>query len=121
MSTKSYEQIAQNFNDFLQENGEASYKKLKQFFEQERKKYSEEKTKELVAEGISAEESVIKTRQSWVSVIGRSLEIIVENLIKDFCAKHNLKLTNDKILKSKNLTSELDLVRRAILVAKGRF
>lgn len=119
MTIKSYEQIAQNFNIFLQENDESAYKRLKQFFEQERKKYSDEKIKEFIAEGISAEEAVIKTRQSWVSVIGRSLEIIVENLIKDFCAKHNLKLTNDKILKSKNLVSELSLVKRAILIDFG--
>lgn len=116
---KTYEQIALNFNTFLQVNGESAYKKLKQFFEQERKKYSDEKIKEFIEKGISAEESVIKTRQSWVAVIGRSLEIIVENLIKDFCAKHNLKLINDKILKSKNLVGELDLVRRAILVNFG--
>lgn len=81
---KFYEQIALNFNTFLQENGESAYKKLKHFFESERKRYSDEKIKEFLAEGIYAEEAVIKTRQSWVSVIGRSLEIIVENLIKIF-------------------------------------
>ena len=116
---KPYEIIAQNFNSFLQEHGTDSYKMLKIFFEEERNKFSKKRIEELCNDGESTEQAVIKARQGWVSVIGRSLEIVVEELIKDFCAKNNLKITNDKKLKSKNLSKELDLVKRALLVHFG--
>ncbi|MBP3709680.1 MAG: hypothetical protein J6I73_04680 [Treponema sp.] len=117
---KSYEIIAENFATFFREYGNDSYKMLKNFFEAERNKFSKERIAELVKTGISNEEAVIKARQGWVSTIGRSLEIIIEKLIKNFCEKNNLKLTNDKVLKSKNLPKELDLVKRAILVHFGK-
>ncbi|RAX54395.1 hypothetical protein CCY99_03310 [Helicobacter sp. 16-1353] len=49
------------------------------------------------------------------------MELVVEILIEDFCKKHNLKTTNDKILKSKNLSDELDSLKRSLLVDFGEY
>lgn len=42
-------------------------------------------------------------------------------MIKDFCVRNDLKVTNDKILKTKNLTPELDELKRAVLLNFGEY
>ncbi|MBK1993879.1 endonuclease, partial [Campylobacter novaezeelandiae] len=118
---KFYEKIALNFREFLAKEGEKAYKNLKNFFEIQKQNFYNEKIKELKSLGLNEQDSIIKARQGWVSVIGRSLELVIEILIKDFCDKHKLKITNDKILKSKNLNNELDLVKRALIVHFNEF
>ncbi len=59
-------------------------------------------------------------RQGFVSTIGRVLEKIIELLLKDFCIKNNVKMTNDKILRAKRINGE-DKVKRALLVHFGEY
>lgn len=112
---KSYENILSDFRDFIGKN-DNPYLNLKVFFNEEKELFYISKIKELQDQGLSEQEAVTKTRQSWVSTIGRSLELIVEELIRGFCDKNGLKITNDKVLKSKNLTKELDMLKRSLLV-----
>ncbi|GAA6798185.1 BsaWI family type II restriction enzyme [Helicobacter pylori] len=60
-------------------------------------------------------------RQGFVSTIGRVLEKIIELLLKDFCIKNNVKMTNDKILRAKRINGELDKVKQALLVHFGEY
>ncbi len=69
----------------------------------------------------SKEEASILARQGFVSAIGRVLEKIIELLLKDFCIKNNVKMTNDKILRAKCINGELDKVKRALLVHFGGY
>lgn len=116
---KPYEIIVENFQKFYEEHKNNAFKKIKEFFNSQKEVFYENKISELQNNGLSKKEAVIKTRQGWVNVVGRSLEQIIEIIICDFCDKNELKITNDKILKSKNLDEELNLVKRAILVDFG--
>ncbi len=78
--------------------------------------FYKEKQNEYSKKGFPREESNNKTRQGWVSFIGRILEGIVEKSLEGFCKEYDLKMVNDRQLKKSSLTSELDLVRRAIEV-----
>ncbi len=69
----------------------------------------------------SKEEASILARQGFVSAVGRALEKIIELLLKDFCIKNNVKMTNDKILRAKRINGELDKVKRALLVHFGGY
>ncbi len=69
----------------------------------------------------SEEEASILARQGFVSAIGRALEKIIELLLKDFCIKNNVKMTNDKILRAKRINGELDRVKWALLVHFGEY
>lgn len=116
---KPHEKIKENFKKFYKDNQEQSFVKLKEFFEHQKEIFYQEKINELLKDGLNHDQAVTKTRQSWVSVIGRNLEIVIETLIKDFCDKNDLKITNDKVLKRKNLKGELDEVKRKILIDFG--
>ncbi len=113
--------IKKKFLQFRKEYGNKVFSKLNEFFEKEKEIFYNEKIAYWKKQGIPYNETVIKARQGWVSTIGRNLEKIIELLIEDFCKQHNLKITNDKILKSKNLSKELDLVKRLILVDFGEY
>lgn len=118
---KPYEKIVQNFRDFVSKHGNEAYRNLKTFFESQKQEFYVQKINELYLRGFEEQDCIIKARQGWVSVIGRSLELVIEILIQNFCKEHNLKITNDKILKSNNLDIELDSVKRALLVHFGEY
>lgn len=118
---KTYEKIAENFKVFLLEKGDSAYICLKDFFQIQKEQFYTIKINKLKAQGLNEQEAITKTRQGWVSVIGRSLESVIEILIAEFCKKHSLKTTNDKILRSKKLNYELDSVKRMLLVHFGDY
>ncbi|MCI7711305.1 MAG: BsaWI family type II restriction enzyme [Helicobacter sp.] len=118
---KPYEKISINFKNFLEAKGQEAYKNLKIFFDAQKQEFYNDKITELQNNGVDKQEAVIKARQAWVSVVGRALELVIEILIQDFCHKHNIKTTNDKTLRSKKLSGELDSVKRALLVHFGEY
>ncbi|RDU67978.1 BsaWI family type II restriction enzyme [Helicobacter equorum] len=118
---KPYEKISINFKNFLEAKGQEAYKNLKIFFDAQKQEFYNDKIAELQNNGVDKQEAVIKARQAWVSVVGRALELVIEILIQDFCHKHNIKTTNDKTLRSKKLSGELDSVKRALLVHFGEY
>lgn len=97
------------------------YKFLQVFYAQEKERFLNDKMNDYIKQNKSKEEASILARQGFVSVIGRVLEKIIELLLKDFCIKNNVKMTNDKILRAKRINGELDKVKRALLVHFGGY
>lgn len=79
------------------------------------------KISDYIKQNKSKEEASILARQGFVSAVGRALEKIIELLLKDFCIKNNVKMTNDKTLRAKRINGELDRVKRALLVHFGEY
>lgn len=112
--------ILERFKDFMREQPEP-YKFLQVFYMQEKERFLNSKISDYMKRNKSKEETSILARQGFVSTIGRVLEKIVELLLKDFCIKNNVKMTNDKILRAKRINGELDKVKRALLVHFGEY
>jgi len=113
--------IIERFLQFKEQFGSEVFSRLNEFFDREKEIFYNEKIPYWINQGYTNDEAVIKARQGWVSTIGRNLEKVIEILIEDFCNENNLKVTNDKILKKQNLSTELDLVKRLILVNFGEY
>lgn len=112
--------ILERFKDFMREQPEP-YKFLQVFYAQEKERFLNSKISDYMKQNKSKEETSILARQGFVSAVGRALEKIIELLLKDFCIKNNVKMTNDKILRAKRINSELDKVKRALLVHFGGY
>ncbi|MCQ2882242.1 endonuclease [Helicobacter pylori] len=112
--------ILERFKDFMREYPEP-YKFLQVFYAQEKERFLNSKISDYMKQNKSKEEASILARQGFVSVIGRALEKIIELLLKDFCIKNNVKMTNDKTLRAKRINGELDKVKRALLVHFGEY
>ncbi|MCQ2618492.1 hypothetical protein JT110_00840 [Helicobacter pylori] len=112
--------ILERFKDFMREQPEP-YKFLQVFYAQEKERFLNDKMSDYIKQNKSKEEASILARQGFVSVIGRVLEKIIELLLKDFCIKNNVKMTNDKTLRAKRINGELDKVKRALLVHFGEY
>ncbi len=112
--------ILERFKDFMREHPEP-YKFLQVFYAQEKERFLNSKISDYMKRNKSKEEASILARQGFVSAVGRALEKIIELLLKDFCIKNNVKMTNDKILRAKRINSELDKVKRALLVHFGGY
>ncbi|PDX29608.1 hypothetical protein BB464_02445 [Helicobacter pylori] len=112
--------ILERFKDFMREQPEP-YKSLQVFYTQEKERFLNDKMSDYIKQNKSKEEASILARQGFVSTIGRVLEKIIELLLKDFCVKNNVKMTNDKTLRAKRINGELDKVKRALLVHFGGY
>ncbi|MGL2760232.1 BsaWI family type II restriction enzyme [Helicobacter pylori] len=97
------------------------YKFLQVFYAQEKERFLNSKISDYIKQNKSKEEASILARQGFVSAVGRALEKIIELLLKDFCIKNNVKMTNDKTLRAKRINGELDKVKRALLVHFGGY
>ncbi len=112
--------ILERFKDFMREQPKP-YKFLQVFYAQEKERFLNDKMNDYIKQNKSKEEASILARQGFVSAVGRALEKIIELLLKDFCIKNNVKMTNDKILMAKRINGELDKVKRALLVHFGGY
>lgn len=112
--------ILERFKDFMRGQPEP-YKFLQVFYAQEKERFLNSKISDYMKQNKSKEEASILARQGFVSAVGRALEKIIELLLKDFCIKNNVKMTNDKILRAKCINGELDKVKRALLVHFGEY
>lgn len=112
--------VLERFKDFMREYPEP-YKFLQVFYVQEKERFLNDKMNDYIKQNKSKEEASILARQGFVSAVGRALEKIIELLLKDFCIKNNVKMTNDKTLRAKRINGELDRVRRALLVHFGGY
>ncbi|GAA7702454.1 BsaWI family type II restriction enzyme [Helicobacter pylori] len=112
--------ILERFKDFMRGQPEP-YKFLQVFYAQEKERFLNNKISDYMKRNKSKEEASILARQGFVSAVGRALEKIIELLLKDFCIKNNVKMTNDKILRAKHINGELDKVKRALLVHFGGY
>ncbi|EJB91433.1 endonuclease MjaVIP [Helicobacter pylori Hp H-19] len=112
--------ILERFKDFMREHPEP-YKFLQVFYAQEKERFLNSKISDYIKQNKSKEEASILARQGFVSAVGRALEKIIELLLKDFCIKNNVKMTNDKTLRAKCINGKLDKVKWALLVHFGEY
>nr|WP_231625143.1 BsaWI family type II restriction enzyme [Helicobacter pylori] len=112
--------ILERFKDFMREQPEP-YKFLQVFYAQEKERFLNHKVNDYMKRNKSKEEASILARQGFVSAVGRALEKIIGLLLKDFCIKNNVKMTNDKTLRAKRINGELDKVKRALWVHFGEY
>ncbi|WP_033759958.1 BsaWI family type II restriction enzyme [Helicobacter pylori] len=112
--------ILERFKDFMREQPEP-YKFLQVFYAQEKERFLNSKISDYIQQNKSKEEASVLARQGFVSAMGRALEKIIELLLKDFCIKNNVKMTNDKILRAKSVNEKLDKVKRALWVHFGEY
>ncbi|GAA7185208.1 BsaWI family type II restriction enzyme [Helicobacter pylori] len=112
--------ILERFKDSMREQPEP-YKFLQVFYAQEKERFLNHKMNDYIKQNKSKEEASILARQGFVSTIGRVLEKIIELLLKDFCIKNNIKMTNGKTLRAKRINGDLDKVKRALLVHFGGY
>lgn len=112
--------ILERFKDFMREQPEP-YKSLQVFYTQEKERFLNSKISDYMKRNKSKEEVSILARQGFVSTIGRVLEKIIELLLKDFCIKNNVKMTNDKILRAERINGEMDKVKWALWVHFGGY
>ncbi len=112
--------ILERFKAFMRGQSEP-YKFLQVFYAQEKERFLNSKISDYMKRNKSKEEASVLARQDFVSAMGRALEKIIELLLKDFCIKNNVKMTNDKILRAKRINGELDRVKRALLVHFGEY
>ncbi|AEF97316.1 BsaWI family type II restriction enzyme [Methanotorris igneus] len=94
---------------------------ISKILEIEREEYIKNKVKEYIKQGFSKSEAINKANQSWRAYIGSKIQDIIYKILEDLLKDTELKLTTDKILASKNLTEELDKVKRLIAVNYGEY
>jgi len=110
----NFEDIKNRFHDFKKKNKEKSFSKIDDFFEEVKKDYLDEKTKELIKLGLNRDSAHNKARQSWRTFVGHSLQGLLMVMLKDLFENYDIKFIKDSKLKSNNLSKEKDLVRRML-------
>ncbi len=93
---------------------------ISKFLEEERKEYMKRKIKEFEGNGISRAEAINKANQSWRTYIGARIQDVIFKLLKGL-QNTGLKLTTDKTLSSKNLSAELEMVKRKLVINYGEY
>ena len=94
---------------------------LSQLIEEEKENYINAKVNEYIKKGFSKEESVNKASQSWRTFIGNHLQDLIVEILKTYFQKKGIKIIKDSNLKGKNLSKELDLVKRMLLIHFGNY
>jgi len=94
---------------------------LSQLIEEEKENYINAKVNEYIKKGFSKEESVNKASQSWRTFIGNHLQDLIVEILKTYFQNKDIKIIKDSNLKGKNLSKELDLVKRMLLIHFGNY
>ncbi len=95
--------------------------KLSILIEEEKESYINKKLKDYIAEGFSKEQAINKANQSWRTFIGNHLQDLTVEILKTYFENKNIKIIKDTNLKGKNLSKELDLVKRMLLIHFGNY
>lgn len=109
-----FEDIKNKFHEFKEKNKEKSFSKIDDFFEEIKKEYLVEKTKELVDSGLGRDSAHNKARQSWRTFVGHSLQRLLMVILEELFEETEIRLVKDAELGSNNLSKEKDLVRRML-------
>lgn len=94
---------------------------ISKLLEEEREEYLKHKIKEYENKGFSKEEAINKANQSWRTYIGAKIQDVIFKLLEKGLRNTNLKLTTDKILSGKNLSAELEMVKRKLVINYGEY
>jgi len=101
---------------FAKKHGEKAYYLVDQFLTDIEEEYKKRKIEEFEKNGVDYQTAVIKARQSWVAYVGGQLENIIFLILEPFIKKKGVKLIRGNVIKGNNLSTELDMLRRALLV-----
>lgn len=89
--------------------------------ESKRRRYIKKKIEEYVSLGFSKSEAINKANQSWRAYIGSQIQNVIYDFISENLPAETLKITTDKILRSKNLPQELEIIKRLIAINYGEY
>jgi len=101
---------------FAKKHGEKAYYLVDQFLTDIEEEYKKRKIEEFEKNGVDYQTAVIKARQSWVAYVGGQLENVIFLILEPFIKKKGVKLIRGNVIKGNNLSTELDMLRRALLV-----
>ena len=94
---------------------------ISKILEEEKERYVKRKIKEYQKEGFSKDMAINKANQSWRTHIGARIEKAIFRVLATRLENTGLKLTTDKILSGKNLTPELEIVKRMLAINYGDY
>ena len=94
---------------------------ISKMLEKEREEYMKRKVREYENKGFSRMEAINKANQSWRTYIGSRIQEVIFKLLEKKLEDRELKLTTDKTLKGKNLSVELEMVKRKLVVNYGEY
>jgi type II restriction enzyme len=94
---------------------------LSNLIEEEKENYIAQKVKEYIKKGINRENAINKANQSWRTFIGNHLQDLIIEILTTYFQGKVIKIIKDSNLKSKNLSKELDLVKRMLLIHFGNY
>ena len=94
---------------------------VSRILEEERERYVERKVKEYMKKGFTKAEAINKANQSWRTYIGARIQNVIFRLLEKGLGNTELKLTTDKVLLGKNLSAELENVKRMLAVNYGEY
>ncbi|MBI5159790.1 endonuclease [Candidatus Micrarchaeota archaeon] len=101
---------------FAKKHGEKAYHLVDQFLTDVEEEYKKRKIDEFRKGGVDYQTAVVKARQSWVAYVGGQLENVIFLILEPFISKKGIKLIRGNVIKGNNLSTELDMLRRALLV-----
>ncbi len=103
--------------------GKIDFHSVSELIEKEKKQYVKEKVIEYEKKGFSRDEAINRANQSWRTYIGNHLQnLLFEILSSYFSSRYeNIRVIKDTALKGKNLSRELDLVKRMLLIHYGNY
>ncbi len=94
---------------------------ISRLLEDERKEYVKRKIQEYKEAGFSDVEAINKANQSWRTHIGARIQDVIFSLLEEELKNAGLKLTTDRMLNKKNLSLELETVKRQLAVSYGEY
>ena len=116
-----FEDIKKKFHEFKEKNKEKSFSKIDDFFEEIKKEYLDEKTKELIGTGLNSDSAHNKARQSWRTFVGHSLQRLLMVMLRELFEGTDIKFVKDSELSGSNLDKERDLVRRMLQIHFNKY
>jgi type II restriction enzyme len=89
---------------------------LSKLIEEEKNEYIQRKLSDYLNRGFDKEVAINKAHQSWRTYIGNYLQNLLIEILKVYLKDTDIKIIKDSNLKKKNLSKELDLVKRMLLI-----
>jgi len=90
-------------------------------FEKEKVKYIEIKKEEYIKKGFKEDEAINRANQSWRAYIGNKIQTILLKYLKESLEEKGIRITTDKALTKKNLSEELERVKRSLAINYGKY
>lgn len=114
-------ELKARWEEFVKKHGDEAYCRVDEFLTDLEKSYKRDKVREFQRAGADFQTASVKARQSWVVYVGNMLESIIRLAVEPIVRKYEAKIVSDKEIQRTTTRTELDLVRRALLVHFDRY